>query len=134
MCEALDYPPAQEEPLDRGLPYAHIYYVLLKLAPRNIAASFLFFYKDYTFIRKEWKWERQRRAELQKEVEQLRALIQSGVLLDQTTPDIRDARIDEKLKEYGYPANTRNAARAGWYACLDYLKQTSKDLFSRSHK
>ena len=28
----------------------------------------------------------------------------------------RDALIDAKLQEYGYPANARNAARAGWYA------------------
>jgi hypothetical protein len=30
----------------------------------------------------------------------------------------RDAAIDAKLQEYGYPANTRNAGRAGWYACM----------------
>jgi len=34
------------------------------------------------------------------------------------TPEERDALIDAKLQEYGYPANTRNAARSGWYACL----------------
>lgn len=34
------------------------------------------------------------------------------------TPEQRDYAIDAKLAEYGYPSNTRNAARAGWYACI----------------
>ena len=42
------------------------------------------------------------------------------------TPEQRDAAIDAKLAEYGYPANTRNAARAGWYACLQALGITAK--------
>ena len=45
------------------------------------------------------------------------ALAAAKNALASVTPQQRDAAIDEKLAEYNYPANTRNAARAGWYAC-----------------
>lgn len=45
------------------------------------------------------------------------ALVAAKDALGGVTPQQRDAAIDAKLAEYNYPANTRNAARAGWYAC-----------------
>ena len=42
------------------------------------------------------------------------------------TAERRDALIDAKLAEYNYPANTRNAARAGWYACAEAHGMSTK--------
>ena len=55
-----------------------------------------------------------------------RAIIALRPSVEPMTPEQRDTAIDAKLAEYGYPANTRNAARAGWYACLQALGITAK--------
>ena len=55
-----------------------------------------------------------------------RAILALRPAVEPMTPEQRDAAIDAKLAEYGYPANTRNAARAGWYACLQALGITAK--------
>ena len=55
-----------------------------------------------------------------------RAILALRPAVEPMTDEQRDAAIDAKLAEYGYPANTRNAARAGWYACLQALCITAK--------
>lgn len=42
--------------------------------------------------------------------------------------------IQNKLMEYGYPSNIKNAARAGWNACFNFYKKTLEKLRERNRR